>query len=36
MKPAGVLLDENVSARPKPSFDLPVIHVGDWENGLKD
>ncbi|WP_339095361.1 DUF5615 family PIN-like protein [Deinococcus sp. VB343] len=36
MKPAGVLLDENVSARLKTSFDLPVIHVSDWENGLKD
>ncbi|WP_051668684.1 DUF5615 family PIN-like protein [Deinococcus frigens] len=36
MIPAGVLLDENVSARLRGAFDLPVVHVTDWQGGLKD
>ncbi|MEF2276736.1 DUF5615 family PIN-like protein [Deinococcus sp. YIM 134068] len=36
MKPAGVLLDENVSARLRASFDVPVVHVSEWTEGLKD
>ncbi|WP_102128277.1 DUF5615 family PIN-like protein [Deinococcus planocerae] len=34
MKPAGVLL--NVSARLRGSFDVPVFHVSEWTEGLKD
>jgi len=34
--PAGILLDENVSARLRGAFDLPVIHVSEWTDGLKD
>ena len=36
MIPAGVLLDENVSARLRGSFNVPVIHVSKWADGLKD
>ena len=36
MIPAGILLDENVSARLRTAFDVPVVHVCDWTNGLKD
>jgi len=34
--PAEILLDENVSARLRGAFDLPVIHVSEWTDGLKD
>lgn len=36
MKPAGVLLDENVSVRLRGSFGVSVIHVSEWTEGLKD
>lgn len=35
MIPAGILLDENVSARLRGVFDLPVVHVSEWQGGLK-
>lgn len=31
-----MLLDENVSARLRGSFNVPVIHVSEWTDGLKD
>lgn len=34
--PLGVLLDENVSARLRGAFDVPVIYVSEWADGLKD
>jgi len=34
--PAGISLDESVSARLRGAFDLPVIHVSEWTDGLKD
>ena len=36
MIPAGILLDENVSARLRGAFDVPVVHVNEWQGGLKD
>ena len=36
MIPAGVLLDENVSAQLRGAFNVPVIHVSKWADGLKD
>ena len=36
MTPLGILLDENVSARLRTAFDVPVIHVSEWADGLKD
>lgn len=36
LAPKGILLDENVSARLKTAFAVPVIHVSEWQEGLKD
>lgn len=36
LAPKGILLDENVSARLKTAFAVPVVHVSEWQEGLKD
>lgn len=36
MTPLGILLDENVAARLRTAFNVPVIHVSEWADGLKD
>lgn len=36
MSPAGILPDENVSARLRDVFGVPVLHVSDAQSGIKD